>query len=599
MAQTPSNHQPDHEDALVVVYKPIVQAFAIVVGIYYLLISGAHLAVLKGQLAWTMASLAAGSATLFLFVRFTYLRFAKSLVGLELTMFGLGLLAVTNVTAHTYLANDPSQFVYLLMLTFGLSMIGPTQRVVGITLIFIVFAATFLTVQGPASAYVNNVFTTMTAVGGGFAAASFLHRLVRAQVEARALGEKLLAAVGLEGQRNKSLAEQAEVANYAKADFLANMSHELRTPLNGVVGIAHALSATDLSEKQREMVQLMESSGQMLTRLLSDILDFSKIEAGKIDIEHAPFNLREEINSAAYLLRSKAEEKGLTFNVTFSRAADGWLEGDVTRIKQVIANLTSNAVKFTQSGGIAVNIEWSDSSEILEIAVVDSGIGFDAEAGKRLFQRFVQADTSITRRFGGTGLGLSICRGLVDAMGGGMDWTSTPGAGSTFIVRLPAPRMATPTIETEASAGQTHLDQKDEAIRILVAEDNETNQKVLTMILEPLGVALMVCENGALALEAFKAQSFDVVLMDMQMPIMDGLAATKGIRAWEMACGQNRTPIIMLTANAMRQHREEAKAAGADMHVTKPFTAAGLIGAIETALQNNGEEPRDDAALVA
>jgi signal transduction histidine kinase/AmiR/NasT family two-component response regulator len=598
MEELAGNSQNPNNDALVGVYKPIVQAFAIVLGIYYLLISGAHLAVLKGQLAWIMASLAGVSATIYLFTRITFLRFVSSINGLEAAMFGLSMLAVINVTAHTYLASDPSQFVYLLMFAFGISMIGPTQRVVGATLFVMFCAATFLTVTGPAGNYINNVFTTVTAVGGGFSAAVFLHRSVRSQVAARALGEQLLKAVELEGKRNKELAEQAEVANLAKADFLANMSHELRTPLNGVVGIAHALTTTELTEQQREMVDLIENSGQMLTRLLSDILDFSKIEAGKIDIERAPFNLREEINAAAYLLRSRALEKGLSFDVTFDHKADGWLQGDVTRIKQIIANLTSNAVKFTSTGGIAVNIQWSEASEILEIAVVDSGIGFDEAAGKRLFQRFVQADSSITRRFGGTGLGLSICRGLVDAMGGGMDWTSTPGLGSTFIIRLPAPRCDAPVVVVSTLALDEAI-QSDETIRILVAEDHATNQKVLAMILEPLGIELVMCDNGAIALEAFKTQSFDVVLMDMQMPIMDGLAATRAIRALEVERGCAHIPVIMLTANAMRQHRDDAKAAGADLHVTKPFTPAGLIAAIETALQINTQDDAQDHTQAA
>jgi signal transduction histidine kinase/CheY-like chemotaxis protein len=598
MEKLQSNDFTACEDALVEVYKPIVQAFALIVGIYYLLISGAHLAILKGQLAWTMASIAAGAATVLLYLRFTYLRKAKSILGLERTMLCLGVLAVGNVVAHTYLAKDPTQFVYLLMLTFGLSMIGPTRRVVGATLLVIGVSATFLTLQGPASDYVNNVFTTVTAVTGGFAAASFLHGSVRAQVAARGMSEALLVTVGLEGQRNKELAEQAEVANYAKADFLANMSHELRTPLNGVVGIAHALGVTDLTVQQREMVDLIENSGQMLTRLLSDILDFSKIEAGKIDIERAPFNLREEINSAAYLLRSRAVDKGLTFDVTFRHNACGWYEGDVTRIKQVIANLTSNAVKFTQTGGVCVHIQWCETSEILEIAVTDTGIGFDGEAAKRLFQRFLQADTSITRRFGGTGLGLSICRGLVDAMGGGMDWRSQPGEGSTFTIRLPTPKCLAPDLLEFAPTSSSILENED-PIRILVAEDHETNQKVLTLILEPMGIDLVICENGALALEAFKEQSFDAILMDMQMPVMDGLAATRAIRALETEQGRTRTPIIMLTANAMRQHRDSAKAAGADLHVTKPFTAAGLMAALETALQINDEATHSDATQAA
>jgi signal transduction histidine kinase/CheY-like chemotaxis protein len=572
------------EAELIGVYRPIVQRFAFVLGIYYALISGAHLMVLTGQLASTMSAIAAVSALLFFIVRFAYLGRATAIIGLERTMFGCGAIIVVNVTCHTYLAHDPSQFVYLLILAFGLAMIGPTLRVVLASFAVISAAAVFLTLTAPESAIINNVFTTLTALGGGIATASMFHKSVRAQVSARSLSDQLLREVEDEGRKSKALAEQAEVANFAKADFLANMSHELRTPLNGVVGIANALGKTELNAQQREMVDLIENSGQTLTRLLSDILDFSKIEAGKVEIERAPFDLREEINAAAFLLRSRAHEKNLSFDVTFSHRATGWIEGDVTRIKQVIANLTSNAVKFTHEGGIAINIDWNAESEILEMAVVDSGIGFDAEAGKRLFQRFVQADNSITRRFGGTGLGLSICRGLVDAMGGGIDWNSTPGQGTTFIVRLPAPAGEAPNEKKEAAVW-AEPNCEPSSIRVLVAEDNPTNQKVLSMMLGPLGLELTICDDGQAAFEAFQNQDFDVVLMDMQMPIMDGIAATRAIRDLELTQKRAATPIVMLTANAMRQHRDAAKAAGADLHVTKPFTATGLITALETALQ--------------
>jgi two-component system, sensor histidine kinase len=235
-----------------------------------------------------------------------------------------------------------------------------------------------------------------------------------------------------------------------------------------------------------------------------------------------------------------------------------------------------------------VAIDWSAESEILEIKVTDTGVGFDAEAGKKLFQRFVQADASITRRFGGTGLGLAICRGLVDAMCGGMSWSSQPGVGSVFTVRLPAAPEDAP-VAKEPVLSQ-NLDQcETQTIRILAAEDHKTNQKVLSMILEPLGIDLVICENGALAVEAYQTQAFDVVLMDMQMPVMD----------FEDQSGALRTPIVMLTANAMRQHREAAKEAGADYHVAKPFTPASLLEAIEIALScepNADEVVQSDVA---
>ncbi len=249
--------------------------------------------------------------------------------------------------------------------------------------------------------------------------------------------------------------------------------------------------------------------------------------------------------------------------------------------------MISNAVKFTEKGKIEVLIDWLEATEVLEIKVSDSGIGFDQETGQKLFQRFVQADNSITRRFGGTGLGLAICRGLIEAMGGGLDWKSTPGIGSSFTVRIPLPAHAAPasknsgtlSASSELYAGQDY-EGPDAPLRILVAEDHPTNQKVIQLILEPLGAEVTMCDNGQIALDAFRANSFDIVLMDMQMPVMDGLTATQAIRAHERSFNLTPTPVIMVTANAMRQHRDQALAAGANSHLAKPVTPTSLTMAI-------------------
>jgi signal transduction histidine kinase/AmiR/NasT family two-component response regulator len=590
--------QPVSQETLLSVYMPLMRAFTLILGIYYVLISGAHLAVLQGPVAWALSAIAGISAIIMLTFRFVLLKKVRTMAGLEISALFVVLLPILNVTCHTYLANDPSQFVYLLILALGVSLVSPSLRVVLITLATIALAAIFLSTIGPPEAIITNAFTTFTAMIGGYAIGSFLHTSIRNQVNAAELAQKLLVDVEEEGRRNKALAEEANLANFAKADFLANMSHELRTPLNGVVGIAHALIATELSPQQREMVELIENSGQTLTRLLSDILDFSKIEAGKVDIERAPFDLREQIDAAAFLMKSKAAEKALELTLTYSDTATGWIEGDVTRIKQIIANLASNAIKFTEQGQVNINVSWSEDNEILDICVTDTGIGFDEDAGRRLFQRFVQADSSITRRFGGTGLGLAICRGLVDAMGGGINWTSVVGKGTSFTIRLPAPPAEAPAEKEVSSVGGAYGGDTS-PLRILAAEDHPTNQRVLSMILEPMGVDLVICENGATALEAFKASAFDLVLMDMQMPIMDGLAATRAIRLLEHETGKARTPIIMLTANAMRQHRENALAVGADWHVTKPFTPASLISAIETALDVSSQASQDEDIATA
>lgn len=403
----------------------------------------------------------------------------------------------------------------------------------------------------------------------------------------------------------------AESASRAKSIFLANMSHEIRTPLNGVIGLAGALSRTALSDEQFEMVRLIRQSGQTLERFLTDILDVSKIEAGKLTLQLDMFDLHEAIEAAVHLMQTAATEKSLKFSLVFGPNARGQFKGDVVRIRQIISNLASNAVKFTKEGEVTVEIEVTEpekdgQSATLIIKVSDTGIGFDKDARARLFNRFEQADGSITRQFGGTGLGLSICKALTEMMDGTIGVASIPDQGSTFMVKLPLIRSVPLEAFDKLRAVQpippnqviSEKREPSRLLRILLAEDHPTNQRVVAMILQPYGVDLTVVDNGVKALQAFQAGSFDVVLMDMQMPEMDGLKATQAIRAYELMAQLPRTPIAMLSANAMKEHVEQALGAGCDVHIAKPVTPESLAKGIEAALAGAATSQDHDGPAV-
>ncbi|MBN8553670.1 MAG: response regulator [Caulobacterales bacterium] len=371
---------------------------------------------------------------------------------------------------------------------------------------------------------------------------------------------------------------QAEQANLAKSQFLATMSHEIRTPLNGVLGMAQAMTADELPAHQRARLETITQSGESLLHILGDVLDLAKVEAGKLALEETAFDLDDLVDRSQAAFRVVAQAKGLNLDVQVAESARGGWSGDPTRIRQILTNLISNAVKFTETGVVTVRANANQGELVLSVA--DTGPGVAPEQLPALFQKFSQADTSTTRRYGGTGLGLSICQELVQLMGGDIEVRHVVPHGLAFDVRLPLRRAEAPLVRSKLAADVAPFD--GHGVRVLAAEDHPVNRQVLALLLSQVGIVPTFVENGAQALEAWRAEDWDLILMDVQMPVMDGPTAAAAIRAEETATGRDRTPIIALTANVMAQQIESYHAAGMEIAVAKPIEAAVLFDAIAT-----------------
>ncbi|WP_296598633.1 ATP-binding protein [Phenylobacterium sp.] len=385
--------------------------------------------------------------------------------------------------------------------------------------------------------------------------------------------------------------DRAEAANVAKSRFLANMSHEIRTPLNGVLGMAQVLARSDLKPADREKVGVIQKSGEGLLSLLNDILDLSKVEAGRIELDAQPFDLDALVDGATRGFAMLAAQKGVDMHVEIEPAARGVWMGDGSRVRQVLANLTSNAVKFTSEGEVRVRVRRTGDG--LEFTVADTGLGIAPELLPRLFHPFTQVDATTTRRFGGTGLGLAIARELVELMHGRITVSSEAGRGSAFAFSLALEWLRA----ADATEDQGVLDDLAQpGLRILAAEDNSTNQLLLAAMLEPLGVDLTLAADGREAVDAFAAGHFDLVLMDVQMPTMNGIDAGREIRAIEARRGGPRTPILAVSANVMDHQVKDYLAAGMDGFVAKPIELAALLSSIEAVLE---PEPGREACALA
>jgi signal transduction histidine kinase/FixJ family two-component response regulator len=389
-----------------------------------------------------------------------------------------------------------------------------------------------------------------------------------------------LTALAAERDQARAAKQAAEAASRAKGEFLAIMSHEIRTPLNGVLGMAQAMDNGALSRGQRDRLDVIRQSGEALLAILNDVLDLSKIEAGKLELEIAPFELEALARGAHAAFSGAAQAKGLDFELSIAPEARCSYLGDSARIRQILYNLISNAVKFTAEGGVRVTLLRTDAG--VRACVADTGMGIPADSIGQLFHKFVQGDSSTTRQFGGTGLGLAICKELAEAMGGTVAAASEPGRGAIFTLDLPLERVAAARpIEAQADEAP---DDDARVVRVLAAEDNSVNRLVLKTLLGQFGLEPVMVEDGEAAVAAWEAQDWDLILMDVQMPRLDGPSAARRIRALEAERGRARTPIVALTANAMTHQTAAYHAAGMDDVVTKPIEIHDLLRAINAAV---------------
>jgi signal transduction histidine kinase/ActR/RegA family two-component response regulator len=388
--------------------------------------------------------------------------------------------------------------------------------------------------------------------------------------------------------------DRAEAAAKAKSEFLAKVSHEVRTPMNGVLGMTELLLDTSLDQEQCELVNIVQHSADNLLCIINDILDFSKIESGHLSLNEAPFSLRKELHQLEGLLRPRIQKRNLVFNIDIDPTLPDMYMADVVRLRQILVNLAGNAVKFTNNGGVLIFVHRAappNSDSKLEISVVDTGIGIEASAQESIFDPFVQADNSLSREFEGTGLGLSISAQLVQLMGGSISMQSTLGVGTRFTIVLPLrPALAEHSSPPPSAHKAKTLDPLERPLSVLLADDNEINLQLASHILRKRGHKVKTVRNGAEAVELYSEGCFDIVLLDIQMPVMEGMEASRQIRTIQEEKGETpRRPIIALSAHAVIPDNEQSKQVQLDGYIVKPFSKAQLLKIVEEAVKQSLE----------
>ena len=563
---------------------PVVRGFLIALGFYYLIIAGSHPFYEHGLALFTLDGLAIVTSAICFGSYFALPRLRTQFWHLEAAALTVNGLMLFNVIAYQAFHFEPQKLVYFVLMSLAFATSSPSRRVaypsIGLSLVFLVLLAQ----QADSATKSQYEFIGLAASFAAFGMSVLMRGAIARSVTARLTAEGMTRRLEDERQMNDYLRETAEDlarreagANRAKTEFLATITHELRTPLNGVMGMVQAMSNDPLEEVQRERLEIVRGSGQALLQIINNVLDISKIEVGRIELSPVVFDLKPVVEDLGRLYAALATEKGLAFDLEVDPSADGWSFGDEVRLRQVLSNLLSNALKFTDQGRVSAKVRRDGDQLVFTIS--DTGIGVSPEQAPRLFERFVQADASTTRRFGGTGLGLAICREIVKLLGGEISFVSTPGEGSCFTFQVPMRSVPAPQAVAPA-VGESD----NQALRVLVVDDNATNRLVLTTLLDQFEIANTAVDGGQAAIDVWAAGGWDLILMDIHMPGMDGLTASKHIRAREQAMGQARTPIIAVTASVLSHETEAYFAAGMDDCIAKPIEIGALLETIRQAM---------------
>ena len=584
--------------ALTAAYGPIAAGYLIAGAAYNFLIAIAHPFYETGLALIVLEGLTAATA-LYAFCAWLVVRRGRTVgVTLELLVLVMNALFLGHVTAYHLFHLEPEKLVYFLLLALAFATSAPSRRVANISVAAALISLAVMASRAPGDTLEQHLFIGLagafTALGMSSLMRAVVDREVRARLASQALNDELERELG-ENRRLRteaqSLAVAAETANRAKTEFLATMSHEIRTPLNGVLGMAQIMGAGPLTADQRQRLETISASGRSLLGLINAILDVSRIEDGKMDILEAPFDLPAQMDTLRRLYGGLAREKGLDFSLEISLAAANWRRGDAERLRQVLSNLISNAIKFTDTGAVRVEVDGDDQG--LVARVIDTGVGIPEALRDRLFVKFAQLDSSSTRRVGGSGLGLAICKALAELMGGQITFSAPAEGGACFTLTVPMARVAEPA--TAPAAIDTVITQTASAVapRILVADDNQTNRTVLQTLLGHLGVEAQCAADGREAVAMWRSDHWDAILMDIHMPEMDGVEACQTIRDSERQLGRSRTPIIAVTASVLTHERSRYAQAGMDDVVAKPVEVQTLVEALSQAFAGADQAPLD------